>query len=112
LYKNNDFIPGIYQGCLYQSTDTQGSNNIVVVNYSQTGTPLFDAIEMAKDIWVERQQGDGVIFKPYRQFNKPPIWDESFEDLLNLRLTQCNQFIETASHPCIEAILNKLNANS
>ena len=111
LYKNNDFIPGIYQGCLYQSTDTHGNNNIVVINNSQTGTALVDAVEMAKVIWVERLQGDGVNFKPYPHFNKPPIWDESFEDLLNLRLSQCNQFIETASHPYIEALLKKLNTN-
>jgi hypothetical protein len=107
-----DFISGIYQGCLYQSTGTQGSNNIVIVNYSQTGTSLFDAMEMVKDIWVERLQGDGVNFKPYRQFNKPPVWDESFEDLLNLRLSQCNQFIDTANHPYIEALLKKLNTNT
>jgi len=112
LYRNNDFIPGIYQGCLYQSTDTQGSNNIVVINYSPTGTPLFDAVEMAKDIWVERMHGDGVNFKPYPHFNKPPVWDESFEDLLNLRLSQCNQFIDDVKHPCIEDLLNKLNASA
>ena len=112
MHRTYDFISGIYQGCLYQSTDTQGSNNIVVVNYSQTGTPLFDAIEMAKDIWVERQQGDSFNFKPYRQFNKPPVWDESFEDLLNLRLSQCHQYIDDVKHPAIEAVLNKLNSNT
>ena len=84
----------------------------MIVNYSQTGTSLFDAVQMVKDIWVERLQGDGVNFKPYLQFKKPPVWDESFEDLLNLRLSQYNQFIDTANHPYIEALLKKLNTNT
>ena len=79
----------------------------MIVNYSQTGTSLFDAVEIAKDIWVKRLQGEGFNFKPYRQFNKPPVWDESFEDLLNLRLSQCKQFIDTANHHYIETLLKR-----
>ncbi len=110
LYNEVDFISGIYQANLYQSTDPMGSNNIVVVNYSQTGTALFDAVDMAKEMWVERVQGSGVVFRPYPQMNKLPVWDSSFEDLLNLRLAQCGQFIDDIAHPYIEAVLQKARA--
>jgi hypothetical protein len=110
LYNEVDFISGIYQANLYQSTDPMDNNNIVVVNYSQTGTALFDAVDMAKGMWVERVQGSGVVFRPYPQMNKLPVWDESFEDLLNVRLSQCGQFIDDINHPYIEGVLQKTGA--
>lgn len=112
LYEKADFIPGIYQANLYQSADPMGSNNIVVVNYSQSGTALFDAVALAKDIWMERLKVDGMKFKPAPQLAKPPVWEESFEDLLSLRLLQSGQYIDDMNHPYIEAVLQKVNASA
>ncbi len=112
LYKEADFISGIYQANLYQSTDLMGNNNIVVVNYSQSGTPLFDAVDLAKDIWMERLKVNGMKFKPAPQLTKPPVWEDSFEDLLNLRLLQNDQYIDDMNHPYIDAVLQKVNVSA
>lgn len=101
----SSFISGIFLANLYQATDNQDNNFIVVVTLPGTGQHYLPVMEEAKCQWYARTDNEQSFFEARPDYAKQPIWAPDFEALMNRAFE--GQVIDDLAHHLLAGKLKK-----